>query len=324
MADERKLMLEYASCRLCPRECGVDRNSGKKGFCNSDSPMKIAWAGLHKGEEPPLSDGEGSGTVFFTGCTMQCRFCQNGQLSCGGMGREVFPDELAGICLGLQSAGASNINFVTGTHFIPGIIETLRLCKKGGLRIPVVWNSSGFEQIEALKLLEPWIDLWLPDLKTLDPALSQDLFRSGDYPKAAVKAISWMATSSVKGIEWEQSGRRRNLRVILRHLALPGHMEDSREVLGWWSCNRVPGMVLSLMTQYIPTPLTEPSVPDRPLNRMEVEALAAMLEEFAIDDGFIQEPEASNYSFWLPDFAKPLPFPSQFARSFWFWKNDKL
>lgn len=313
--------LSYCDCRLCPRECGVDRTRGIKGFCAAGSSLRIAWAGLHRGEEPPLIGFNGSGTVFFSGCTMQCRFCQNSQLSRRHMGSEVTANELGRICLDLEAAGAANINFVTGTHFVPGIIEALTWARARGLSLPVVWNSSGFERREVLEQLSPYIDLWLPDLKTLNPRVSGPLFHTEKYPGVVEKAVSWMAASPVRGIPWAHDGVTDTLRVILRHLVLPGHIDDTREVLSWWSCNRVPGMVLSLMTQYIPTPRTKPIVPDRPLNTEELDRLSGLIDQFAITEGFIQEPEDTDLALWLPDFSRDLPFPPRFARSLWSWRT---
>jgi len=315
---------EYESCRICPRNCGVNRNNGETGFCGEDAGIRVAWAGLHFGEEPPVTGTGGSGTVFITGCNLRCLFCQNYQISQDGMGKSVSSAVFADICLALQKTGAENINIVTGSHAIPAIATGLREAKGKGLSIPVLWNSSAYENTEALDLLDGLVSVWLPDLKTLNPVLSGAVFRADDYPKIAKKAIRHMAAKSPLRIDTadEQhcpSGRIKS-GVIVRHLALPGKLADTELVLRWFAEHLADRAILSLMTQY--TPVTKSpyaqnieAFPDRPLERAEYDRLTALLEELGIDTGFYQELVEDTE--WLPDFSRTQPFSSVLARPVW-------
>ena len=173
----------YDFCNLCPRRCGADRIRRRLGFCGQSQAIRLAWAGIHFGEEPPVTGKKGSGTVFFTGCTLKCRFCQNHQISHGGLGTEISTDTLAKIFLDLQKQGAENINLVTATPFILSIIDSVRQAQKRGLSVPILWNTSGYESRESLDLLDSFVDIYLPDLKTLDPVLSDRVFAAPDYPE---------------------------------------------------------------------------------------------------------------------------------------------
>jgi putative pyruvate formate lyase activating enzyme len=309
----------YKNCRLCPRICGVDRTAttgtGLSGYCGESSELRLAFAGLHRGEEPPLSGKNGSGTVFVTGCNLQCSFCQNWQISPGSstekpgstksgcLGRAVSADEFATLCLELQNKGAENINIVTGSHAIPAIVQGLNVAKIKGLQIPVLWNSSGYENHAALELLSNHIDIYLPDLKTLDEKLAAMFFNAPNYPQAAAQAILWMI---------KNKGRK----VIIRHLILPGYLESTRSVLRWFADNAmVNGALLSLMSQY--TPITGNAglggnVPSRRfLNDHEYDTVLGGLDEFDLEDGFCQELLTGND--WLPDFTRPNPFSSKLS-----------
>lgn len=185
--------VEYEHCTACPKSCGVNRNAGERGFCGETAELRIAWAGLHFGEEPPVSGAGGSGTIFLTGCNLRCVFCQNFQISQEGMGRAVTEQEFIELCLTLQEAGAKNINIVTGSHAVPALGAGLRAAKQHGLTIPVVWNSSAYETAEALESIADTVDGWLPDLKTLNPETSRRVFAAPDYPEQACAAIETMA-----------------------------------------------------------------------------------------------------------------------------------
>ncbi len=315
---------EYESCRICPRSCGVNRNAGEKGFCGEDDGIRIAWAGLHFGEEPPVTGTGGSGTIFVTGCNLRCLFCQNYQISQDGMGKSVSSAVFADICLALQNAGAENINIVTGSHAIPAIATGLREAIEKGLSIPVLWNSSAYENTEALDLLDGLVSVWLPDLKTLNPLLAEAVFHAADYPKVAKKAIRHMAAKSPLRIDG--ADELRNLHgkirsgVIVRHLALPGKLADTELVLRWFAEHLADKALLSLMTQY--TPVTKSphaknidAFPDRPLGRDEYDKLTDLLEELGIDNGFYQELVEDTE--WLPDFTRIQPFSSALARPIW-------
>ena len=230
----------YSSCRQCPRNCGTDRKS-KTGFCGEHKDIRIASACLHFGEEPLITVFGGSGTIFFTGCTLGCSFCQNYQISQQGIGRKVSKDEFVRICLELQSAGAENINLVTASHLIPLLAEYLAEAKNAGVKIPFCWNSSAYEKIESLELLKNLVTVWLPDLKTLNGGVSRQLFKAENYPKAAKDAVLWMIKNNplkietVSGIDRETKQKVTKEKitggVIIRHLFLPGRFEDTADVL---------------------------------------------------------------------------------------------
>nr|MCR5623491.1 radical SAM protein [Treponema sp.] len=248
----------YKDCRQCPRKCGVDRTSGQKGYCGEDAHLRAASACLHFGEEPLLTVFGGSGTIFFSGCTLRCSFCQNYQISQQGMGRELTCEEFAGICMKLEAAGAENINLVTGSHHIPAIAKGIRTAKDKGLSIPVAWNSSAYESAESLELLKGLVDIWLPDLKTLNPMMSKSLFGAEDYPAAAKRAIRTMLSLSPLSIEEVRKGGETKEKilsgVIIRHLFLPGRMDDTVMVLDYLKSHADGRACISLMSQYTPVP----------------------------------------------------------------------
>jgi putative pyruvate formate lyase activating enzyme len=303
----------YKNCRLCPRACGTDRLSGTAptgqgcGYCGETADLRLAFAGLHSGEEPPLSGNGGSGTIFVTGCNLGCSFCQNRQISqgtgAGRLGRPVSVEEFASICLALQDKGAENINIVTGSHAVPAITLGLHEAKTSGLRIPVLWNSSGYENPETLELLGGMVDTWLPDLKTLDSGLAAKFFNAPDYPRAATQAILWM----MRHCRQARPGS-----VIIRHLILPGYLDSTRAVLRWFADN-ASSALLSLMSQY--TPIAGAEGPSRFVNQREYETVLGWLEEFGIEDGFCQE--LVTGSGWLPDFSRPNPFSSELSVPVW-------
>ena len=256
-------MTSYSSCRLCPRNCGIDRRGGRRGgqrpvarrtqrsFCGEFDGVRLALATLHHGEEPPLSGSGGSGAVFFTGCTLKCSFCQNCDISRGAAGRTVTREELSEIFVELERRGAENLNLVTGTHFLPAIVEALELAKRDGFRLPVLWNSSGYENETGLELISSFTDVYLPDLKTLDSELADRLFKAADYPQAATAAILKMAVSGAPVLDADGMLVKG---MLVRHLVLPGLLENTRQVLEWFSENLSGKALLSVMFQYLPLP----------------------------------------------------------------------
>ena len=321
----------YKDCRLCPRDCGVDRLAGADGWCGEKAELRLAFAGLHRGEEPPLSGKGGSGTVFVSGCNLGCAFCQNWQISGGGqsgggitdrngerrrrhLGRVVSTDEFTAICLELQKRGAENINIVTGSHAVPAIVQGLIAAKTAGLNIPVLWNSSGYENLASLELLDGHIDTYMPDLKTLDSGLAARFFNAPDYPQTASRAILWMI---------QHRTRRQPDQVIIRHLILPGYLESTRAVLRWFADNARGSALLSLMSQYTPIAETNKpgdnsplgNSPGRFLNKREYDTVLGWLGEFGIEDGFCQE--LLTGSDWLPDFNRRNPFSSDLSVAVW-------
>ena len=311
----------YGECRLCPRNCRVDRLEGEKGYCGESARMRVAWAGLHLGEEPPLIGEKGSGTIFFTGCTLKCESCQNCQISHRGLGRGISSEELAGLMLRLQGRGAANINLVTASHFTPSIIECVSSARTQGLSIPVVWNSSGYEQLSTLDLLRETVDVYLPDCKTLDPEVSRRLMGAADYPVVVQTAVLKMIEDKPLVAENDQL----NQGVIIRHLVLPGLPAQSREVLEWFAEHGKGRALLSLMFQYTPVSSEGGELgrkprhgPQRRVSRREYEQVLSWLEELGIEDGFVQEPAENDD--WLPDFTRLNPFPLGQAVPVWHYQ----
>ncbi|HQF38694.1 MAG TPA: radical SAM protein [Opitutaceae bacterium] len=303
----------YEPCRLCPRLCDAQREAGATGFCGQGDRLRLALASLHFGEEPPLVGNRGSGTIFFSGCTLRCAFCQNFQISQQGLGREVGTEEFAAICLALQAAGAANINLVTGTQFIPGIVAGIAAARAAGLALPVLWNGSGYERVEMVAALRGTVDVWLPDLKTLNRETARRYFAAPDYPEVATAAI--LAMAEAHPLEYDEAGLlRRGL--ILRHLVLPGQLADSRAVLTWFSRHLAGRALPSIMTQYTPiAALAGRPAPKDALGQAEYEELVALIDELGLGEGFYQELVPG--SDWLPDFCRPNPFSSDLARTIW-------
>jgi putative pyruvate formate lyase activating enzyme len=315
----------YKSCRLCPRNCGIDRLAGEIGFCGETAELRIGAAVIHKGEEPPLVGTGGSGTIFISGCNLKCAFCQNYQISQGengngsttaeSLGRAVSPQEFAGICAALCEKGAENINIVTGSHAVPGLIEGFIAMRKAGVQLPILWNSSGYDSLEALELLKDYIDIYLPDLKTLDSKISAEFFNAPDYPETAAAAILKMIELTSK-----KSPNNAREKIIIRHLVLPGYLESTRSVLRWFADNVKNKAMLSLMTQYTPIPNTKRQMPQRYLSAEEYETVIKWLEEFKIEDGFCQE--LVTGSDWLPDFKGTNPFSSELSVPVWHYQPN--
>jgi putative pyruvate formate lyase activating enzyme len=283
--------------------------------------MRVAWAGLHFGEEPPLTGRGGSGTIFFSGCALRCAFCQNHQISQRGMGGVISVGEFAEIALRLEAMGAVNLNLVTPGHFIPSILEGARIAREKGCALPLLWNSSGYETQEGVAALAGTVDVWLPDLKTLDPGVAARYFGSADYPEAAQEAILRMAESSPVVME----GGLMKRGVIVRHLVLPGMLELSEPVFRWFAENLGGRALISVMSQYTPIGATEKAgrgAPERQLDEGEQERLVSMLEDYGLEGGFYQELVPGTE--WLPDFSRPVPFSSELSRPLWHWASGFL
>ncbi len=312
----------YQNCTLCPRLCGADRQNSASGICRMGAEAVVASAVLHMGEEPPLIGSNGSGTVFFSGCGLGCPFCQNVQISLSSksevLGSIVSVDTLAEIFLELERRGAVNINLVTASQFIPAVSAAILNARSAGFEIPVLWNSSGYEEPEALELLRGLVDVWLPDLKTLDSELSKNLFKDSLYPEIASKAIAWMADEVRTGGGPLIKDNLMKRGLIMRHLVIPGHVDKSREVLKWYSQNIMDTSLLSLMVQYTPVPgnTIELADPGYCISDDDYELLTGWLEDFGIDEGFLQGPEAADSS-WIPDFSRQNPFPAEYSRPVW-------
>ena len=312
----------FRGCSLCPRACRVDRTTQKRGFCREGDQIRLALACRHFGEEPLLTGSGGSGTIFFSGCTLGCPFCQNHRISRGELGREVTIGEFSAILLALQERGAQNANMVTGTHFSPNIAEGVQDARSRGLEVPVVWNTSGYESRRGLELIGAFSDVFLPDIKTLDRSTAAVLFGTPDYPDVATEAVEWMA--SQKEIEFDPNGMLTS-GTIVRHLVLPGYVDRTRRVIDWFAEKLLGRALLSVMFQYIPPvhPGNPATALDRGVDEVEYCRVLSMLEESGIEDGYIQErvPIREPESQWRPDFDSREPFPQGYSDTVWHWKN---
>ena len=297
--DKKKCEI-MEECRLCPRNCGADRNAGQKGFCGVSAEVKIARAALHMWEEPCISGKEGSGAVFFSGCALRCRFCQNRAISGGQQGKTVPVKRLAEIFLELQEQNANNINLVTAGQFIPQVAEAIILARDQGLKIPVVYNSSGYESLTALKMLEGLVDIYLPDFKYMDPDLAFKYSYAKDYPEVAKEALKEMVRQ-VGEPEFDDRGMMQR-GIIVRHLLLPGHVRDSRNVLKYLIDTYGNRIYISLMNQYTPMPaMKEDPLLSRKVTEREYESLIDYGISLGLENGFIQEGETAIESF-IPKF----------------------
>lgn len=285
-----------AACHLCPRNCGTPRGETGTGVCRSGETMRVARAALHFWEEPPISGKRGSGAVFFTGCTLGCVFCQNGEISHGpNQGKAVTPEELSDVFFSLVEQGAHNINLVTPTHFVPQIRKAL-LVKK--LPVPVVYNTSGYERVETLRMLEGLVDIYLPDYKYEEPELAARLSRAKDYPEVARDAIHEMVRQVGAPVYGEDGMMDRG--VLIRHLILPGHTKNSIAALERIQ-KEFPGIPVSLMAQYTPCGNLE-NFPElgRPITPREQRKVEDALFRLGLD-GFTQDRTAKGRQY-IPDF----------------------
>ena len=278
------------NCVLCPVRCGADRDSSV-GYCGEKNKMRIAKYYLHQFEEPVITGKNGSGTVFFCGCSLKCVFCQNYPLSRSETGKEISPEELAEIVKALEDAGATNINLVTPTHFAPLIRDAYKIYRP---KIPTVYNTHSYEPVETLKILEDCIDIYLPDLKFFSPDISYRYTKKRDYFKVAAKAIKYMMSAKKTTIDngVMQSG------VIVRHMIMPLCVEDSKSIVRWFADNKENGAYFSLMAQYTPYGNVKdyPEL-NRPITAREYERVYEELLSAGITEYFIQELRSSSESF---------------------------
>ena len=288
----------YRACRLCPRACGVDRTAGKTGVCRVGAELRVARAALHLWEEPCLTGENGSGTVFFAGCGLGCVYCQNREISRGEAGATVTVERLSEIFLELQSSGAANINLVTGTQFLPSILSALDLAREGGLFLPVVWNSSGYETPGAVDALRGYADIFLPDLKYAKSETAREYSHAPDYPTVALAAIERMV--KISGAPVFAPDGRLMRGTVIRLLLLPGHLLEAKTALS--RIFRVCGndAIYSLMRQYTPQPGL-PSPLDRKVSGREYSSFVDYAASLGIERGYTQEAEAAAESF-IPAF----------------------
>lgn len=288
--------MDYRNCTLCPRRCGVDREAGQTGFCGMPAGLRIARAMLHYGEEPPISGSFGTGAVFFSGCTLRCVYCQNREISAGGKGKAVSSEQLRALFERLIDEGAQSIDLVTPTHFLPSILPALT----PKLPVPVVYNCGGYERVETLRQLEGLVDIYLPDMKYADNALAARLSAAPDYFETASAAIREMYRQTGPALVEDGIMRRG---VLLRHLVLPGHLENTLRVLEW-AAETFPknAVMLSLMSQYVPMGPARSMPPlDRRLTQEEYDGAVSWMQLCGLTFGYTQDPSAATQEL-LPDF----------------------
>jgi putative pyruvate formate lyase activating enzyme len=292
-------------CSLCPRDCGVDRTTGAGGVCRTGRQASVSHALLHFGEEPVISGRSGSGTIFFTGCNLKCLFCQNYQLSWLLEGEPVGDDVLADMMLYLQAQGAHNVNLVSPGHVVLPILRALRLALVRGLDIPLVWNSNGYDSLEVVRALEGIIDVYLPDLKYYSPALSKRYSAAPDYFARASEAVREMSLQQ-PALELGLRGTARR-GLVVRHLVLPGAVEDTLVLLKWIGENLSPWIGLSLMSQYHPC-YKAPEEIRRSVSTDEYREAANAAMTLGLDQLFLQPEAFRPEDHLVPDFRKEKPF----------------
>lgn len=288
-------------CTACPRRCGIDR-SGQAGFCGETAAFRIARAAPHFWEEPPISGTNGSGTVFFSGCNLRCCYCQNYKIVVSQIGRTVSPDGLLRTFEDLQAQGVHNINLVTPSHYTVQLIPVLERAKRDSLPIPVVWNSSGYESVDALRMLDGLIDIYLPDFKYIRPETAKAYSNAPDYPDTAKAALAEMVRQCGAPQLAEDTGLMQR-GVQVRHLVLPGHAQESREILWYLHRTYGCGIGISIMNQYTPMPqMKDHPLLSRCVTAHEYESVIRYAEQIGITDAYTQEGSAASESF-IPEFS---------------------
>ncbi len=294
------MLEQLAKCEICPFRCKVNRLSGQVGRCGCGDKIRVAKYQLHYFEEPCISGKSGSGTVFFSNCNFKCIFCQNYKISQEGKGNEVTIEELANIFLKLQKEGANNINLVTPTMYAYQIIEAIKLARMNGLNLPIIYNSNGYENVETLRDLRGYVDVYLPDLKYYADELAIKYSKAPNYFKIATKAILKMI-DQVGLPEFDENGMIKK-GVIIRHLVLPGHIQNSKHILKWLKENVEGNAYVSVMAQYFPTyKAKEDEYLNRKLTRKEYSEIEQYLYLLDIQNGYMQE-LGKHEEEYVPDF----------------------
>ena len=299
----------YSPCRLCPRACGVDRRAGERGVCGESAALRIASIEAHFGEEPPISGSRGSGTVFFSGCTLRCAFCQNFQISCHHLGEVMTAAQVAERLELLHKRGVHNVNFVTPDHFLPHTVEIVRELRRRSVDLPILYNTSGYCKVESLRRLEDVADMFLPDYKYADHELARSLSHAHDYPDVALAAIAEMVrqTGFLDAFLEDKPAATRG--VLVRHLVLPGHVQNSLDALTTLFLEFGRDLPISLMSQYWPA---------RPMKAAEMNRRVTPEEFYRVYDHvlalgfrhlFVQHiGGGEKESDFLPDFRRQQPF----------------
>ena len=295
-----KNMNKYENCLLCPRKCGINRSTGQTGVCGVSSEIKVARAALHYWEEPCISGKRGSGAVFFSGCSLHCVFCQNREISDGKAGKVISKERLSDIFMELADKGANNINLVTPGQYIPDIVWAVNDAKSRGMKLPIIYNTSGYENVTELKLLEGIVDVYLPDFKYMDSTLSARYSRAKDYPSVAKQALSEMVRQQPDVVIDDATGLIQK-GVIVRQLLLPGHVNDAKAVLKYLYDTYHDHVYISMMSQFTPIALKDYPEINRTVTRRESERLVDYALEIGITNAFIQEGDVAKDSF-IPAF----------------------
>lgn len=295
-----KNMNKYENCLLCPRKCGINRSTGQTGVCGVSSEIKAARAALHYWEEPCISGKRGSGAVFFSGCSLHCVFCQNREISDGKEGKVISKERLSDIFMELADKGANNINLVTPGQYIPDIVWAVNDAKSRGMKLPIIYNTSGYENVTELKLLEGIVDVYLPDFKYMDSTLSARYSRAKDYPSVAKQALSEMVRQQPDVVIDNATGLIQK-GVIVRQLLLPGHVNDAKAVLKYLYDTYHDHVYISMMSQFTPIALKDYPEINRTVTRREYERLVDYALEIGITNAFIQEGDVAKDSF-IPAF----------------------
>lgn len=295
-----KNMNKYDNCLLCPRKCGINRSTRQTGVCGVSSEIKVARAALHYWEEPCISGKKGSGAVFFSGCSLHCVFCQNREISDGKAGKVISKERLSDIFMELAVKGANNINLVTPGQYIPDIVWAVNDAKSRGMKLPIIYNTSGYENVTELKLLEGIVDVYLPDFKYMDSTLSAMYSRAKDYPSVAKQALSEMVRQQPDVVIDDATGLIQK-GVIVRQLLLPGHVNDAKAVLKYLYDTYHDHVYISMMSQFTPIALKDYPEINRTVTRREYERLVDYALEIGITNAFIQEGDVAKDSF-IPAF----------------------
>lgn len=295
-----KNMNKYENCLLCPRKCGINRRTGQTGVCGVSSEIKVARAALHYWEEPCISGKRGSGAVFFSGCSLHCVFCQNREISDGKEGKVISKERLSDIFIELADKGANNINLVTPGQYIPDIVWAVNDAKSRGMKLPIIYNTSGYENVTELKLLEGIVDVYLPDFKYMDSTLSARYSRAKDYPSVAKQALSEMVRQQPDVVIDDATGLIQK-GVIVRQLLLPGQVNDAKAVLKYLYDTYHDHVYISMMSQFTPIALKDYPEINRTVTKREYERLVNYALEIGITNAFIQEGDVAKDSF-IPAF----------------------
>ena len=292
-------MNKFKKCDLCPRKCLIDRTI-KPGICGMMDKLVVAKAYLHMWEEPPISGDNGSGTIFFTGCSLKCIFCQNHEISTKLIGQEISVEDFSNICINLEKDGAHNINLVTPTHFVPLIVEGIKLARDKGLKIPIVYNTSGYENVDTIKLLDGIVNIYLPDFKYYDDTLANKYSHVKDYFKYASSSLEEMYKQVGKPV-FDKDGIMKS-GIIVRHMMLPGKIEDSKKIIDYLYNTYKNNIYISIMNQY--TPIKKFNRYTELNNKVSDDSYNDLIDyalDLGIKNAYIQEGGTQEESF-IPDF----------------------